>query len=246
MLLAIDIGNTNITCGLFKGKKLVRKFDLPTRSYNSGKLWAALKTAPVKGCLICSVVPSVAKTLARDLRHLVALESYIIGKEIKVPMKNLYRRPAQLGQDRLVNAYAAAALYKPPLVVIDFGTANTFDAVSAKGEYLGGLILPGLEMSLRALTEGTALLPKIKLAPPRELIGRDTAGGMLSGIVYGSACLSDALTQRIKQKIGKKARVIATGGNSKLIARYCRSIDRVEPDLTLRGLKLIYEGRGYV
>ncbi|OGX44775.1 MAG: hypothetical protein A3G38_02965 [Omnitrophica WOR_2 bacterium RIFCSPLOWO2_12_FULL_51_8] len=241
-LLAIDIGNTNITFGLFSAGKLARKFDLPTKSYNLRKLSSVLKEGSlVEACLVCSVAPLVTKILARDLRLLTAVKPYIIGKDIKVPIKNLYQRPGQVGQDRLVNAYAGLAFFQAPLVIIDFGTAITFDAVSKKGEYLGGLILPGLEISLEALSKRAALLPKIKLALPRELIGRDTAGSMLSGIIYGFASLSDGLSERIKQKIGLKAQVIGTGGNIRLMSKYCRAIDKVEQDLTLKGLKLIYD-----
>ena len=156
-----------------------------------------------------------------------------------MPIRNLYRKPKQVGQDRLVNAYAASALYGAPLIVIDFGTAITFDIISKNKEYLGGMILPGLGISLEALHERTALLPKIKLSKPQEFIGRDTRNSMLSGIIYGFAALTDDLTNRIKKKIGKNVLVIGTGGNINLIGRYCRKIDRIDPDLTLKGIALL-------
>jgi type III pantothenate kinase len=149
----------------------------------------------------------------------------------------------QVGQDRLVNAYAASKLYGAPLVVIDFGTAVTFDVVSKNREYLGGMILPGLGISLDALAQRTALLPKIKLANPSEFIGRDTKNSMLSGIVYGFTALTDDLAGRIKGKIGRDSKVIATGGNISLIGRYCRSINKIDKNLTLRGLSLIYQSK---
>lgn len=131
-------------------------------------------------------------------------------------------------------------LYCAPLIVVDFGTAVTFDVVSDKKEYLGGMILPGLGISLDSLAERTALLPKIKLAAPREIIGRDTKNSMLSGIVYGFAALTDDLVVRIKKKIGRSALVIGTGGNIGLIGKYCKQIDKIDKDLTLKGLNIIY------
>jgi len=151
----------------------------------------------------------------------------------------LYRRPAQVGQDRLVNAYAAFFSYGAPLIVIDFGTAVTFDVVSQKREYLGGMILPGLKISLDSLAQRTALLPSIRLTSPAEFIGRDTKNSMLSGIVYGFSSLVDELCRKIKKKLGSKARVVATGGDAGLIGRYCRVINKIDKDLTLKGLALI-------
>ena len=193
--------------------------------------------------IVCSVVPKVTRIIDKNLRRFLGKRPYIIGKEIIVPIKNLYRKPKQVGQDRLVNAYAGVRLYGAPLIVVDFGTAITFDAVSQRKEYLGGMILPGLGISLDSLAERTALLPKIKLAAPREIIGRDTKNSMLSGIVYGFAALTDDLTKRIKAKIGMNARVIGTGGNIRLIGRYCQSLDKIDADLTLKGLNLIYQNR---
>jgi len=181
--------------------------------------------------------------MEKELRKLLGKQPYIIGKGIKAPIKNLYRRPKQVGQDRLVNAYAGIKLYGAPLIAVDFGTAVTFDVVSGNKEYLGGMILPGLTISLDALNQRTALLPKIKLEEPKEFIGRDTKSSMLSGIVYGFAALTDDLVIRIKKKIGKDATVISTGGNIGLIGKYCRQIDKVDRDLTLKGLNLLYINR---
>jgi len=240
MLLAIDIGNTNISFGLFKGKVIVKRFAIPTKDYNLKRLKKAAAKIDIADAVICSVVPSFTAKLARDLKILLARRPYIIGKDIKVPIKNLYRKPEQVGQDRLVNAYAGVVFYGAPLVVVDFGTAVTFDVVSGGKEYLGGMILPGLRISLDALAERTALLPRIKLERPGEFIGRDTRNSMLSGIVYGFAALADDLSRRIKDKVGKDTLVIATGGNINLIAKYCQGIDRIDRDLTLKGLNLIY------
>ncbi len=239
MLLAIDIGNTNISFGLFRGRKLARKFTLPTKGYNFTQLKKKIIALRIDSVVVCSVVPQATGMLARDLKKLLGRRPYIIGKDIRVPIKNLYRKPKQVGQDRLVNAYAAVMLYGAPLVVIDFGTAVTFDVVSKDKEYLGGMIIPGLGISLDALAQRTALLPKIKLEKPQEFIGRDTKNSMLSGIVYGFAALSDNLVVRIKKKIGQDAKIIATGGNVGLISRYCTQLNKIDTDLTLKGLSLL-------
>jgi type III pantothenate kinase len=239
-LLAIDIGNTNINFGLFRGKSLLKKFSIPTKSYQIKMLKSLLGKAAVSDAIICSVVPRVTIILVKDLKKLLHKEPFVLGRDMAVPIKNLYRKPKQVGQDRLVNAYAGVRLYGAPLIVVDFGTAITFDVISKNKEYLGGMILPGLRISLDALFERTALLPKIKLENPHEFIGRDTKNSMLSGIVYGFASLSDGLVVRIRNEIGKKAKVIGTGGNINLIGRHCSLIDRIDKDLTLKGMNLIY------
>ena len=240
MLLAVDIGNTNINFGIFKNKKLFERFIIPTKKYNGKRLKDLLSRTEIDKSIICSVVPLTTKLVAKDLKRILNKQPHILGKNIFVPIKNLYRQPKQVGQDRLVNAYAGITLYGSPLIVVDFGTAVTFDIISKNKEYLGGMILPGLEISLTALSEKTALLPKIKLNKPKEFIGRDTKNSMLSGIVYGFAALTDALIKRIKENIGKQAKVIGTGGNINLIATFCQSFDRIDNALTLKGLHLIY------
>jgi type III pantothenate kinase len=241
MLLAIDIGNTNINMGIFEGKRLLKRYPIPTQSKEYAlPLKRIFAQNMIKEALLCSVVPRVSKIFYKELREILGKQPYVIGKDTIAPIKNLYRKPKQVGQDRLVNAYAGIILYGAPLIVIDFGTAVTFDVVSRNKEYLGGMILPGLEISLDALAQRTALLPKIKLEKPKELIGRDTKSSILSGVVYGFAALVDDLTVRIRQKIGQNALVIGTGGNIDLINKYCRSIDRVNKDLTLEGLNFIY------
>jgi len=242
MLLAIDIGNTSINLGLFRGKRLFKKFAIPTarRNYSPAlKKFLAKNHNSIDETIISSVVPTAAKNLSRDLFRLLKKKPRLIGKDLRVPIRNLYRRPAQVGQDRLVNAYAASRLYGAPAVVVDFGTAITFDIISKNKAYLGGMILPGLGISLDALYERTALLPKIELGRPREFIGRDTRNSMLSGIIYGFAALTDDMTDRIRKKIGKNARVIGTGGNISLIAKFCRNLEIIDPDLTLKGISLL-------
>ena len=239
MLLAIDVGNTNINLGLFKAGKLIKRYNVPTKGYSIAMVKRGLSGHKVDAAVICSVVPAVTRALAGDLKRSLKFSAYIIGKDIKVPVKNLYRKPEQVGLDRLVNAYAGIKLYGAPLVVVDFGTAITFDVISRRKEYLGGMILPGLGISLEALNERTALLPKIKLEEPEEFIGKDTRNSMLSGLFYGFASLTTALSKSIKKKIGKGAKVIGTGGNITSIARYCKGLDRVDKDLTLKGIFLL-------
>jgi type III pantothenate kinase len=239
MLLAIDIGNTHITFGIFKGQRLLKSFKLPTRDFRLSQLRSRLRALDLQEAVLCSVVPKATARLGTALRSL-GIRPVIIGKDIIVPLKNLYRQPKQVGQDRLVNAYAAVRLYKAPAVIVDFGTAVTFDIVSKKGEYLGGLILPGLKISLDALNRNTALLPSLKLRTPKELIARDTENSMLSGVVFGFAALTDSLISRIRQHIGKGALALGTGGDIGLMARYCKGFDRIDPDLTLKGILMVF------
>lgn len=240
MLLTVDIGNTNISFGIFKDNRRIKKLDIPTKEYTLKRKHDLLSGIHIGNSIVCSVVPQVARSVIRDLKKELNSPPFIVGENIEVPLKNLYHNPRQLGQDRLVNAYAGALLFGAPLIVIDFGTAITFDVVSGQKEFMGGLILPGLRMSLNALSQKTALLPHVELSAPQALIARDTKNSILSGVVYGVALLADSVTQKIKEKIGGNAKIIATGGDARLIKRYCERIQRVDPDLTLKGLNLLY------
>ena len=242
MLLAIDIGNTNINLGVFSDNRLLKRYIIPSRQKRYLRYLKPIFSGnKIEQAMICSVVPSATRIIAKNLRRFLCKAPCIIGKNTKIPIKNLYRNPNQVGQDRLINAYAGVKLYGAPLIVIDFGTAVTFDVISAKKEYLGGMILPGLQISLDCLGQRAALLPKIKLSAPQEFIGRDTNNSMLSGIVYGFAALTDDLIERIKAKIGRSSRVVGTGGNIDLIGSYCKSFNKIDKDLTLKGLNLLYE-----
>ncbi|MCX5669608.1 MAG: type III pantothenate kinase [Candidatus Omnitrophica bacterium] len=242
MLLAIDIGNTNITGGIFVGGKLKYQFDIATKTYKKRVLAKKLRTySKISVSVICSVVPKLTLVIQRDLKLISGRNPYIIGKDLIVPIENRYRIPKQVGQDRLVNAYAASNLYTCPLIVIDSGTAITFDVISKDRAYLGGLIFPGMNISLDALKEKTALLPQVKLQRPKMLIGRDTKNSILSGVVFGTASLSKELVNKIKQCIGKQAVVIGTGGNIHLIKKYSTIAIQIDTNLTLKGINLIYE-----
>jgi type III pantothenate kinase len=248
IMLAVDIGNTNIAVGLFKGVKLVRKIKIPTNSYYlhgrhlSGICnLAGLKRGDALDIVISSVVPLALSRLIVAFNKITKCNISVIGRDKTVPIKNLYRIKSEVGQDRLVNAFAAKTLYGTPSVIIDFGTAVTFDVLSGKGEYLGGLIFPGIEMSLSGLHKKTALLPKVELRPALSIIGRDTVNSMRGGILFGLGAMCDALAVKYRKMLGKKTRIIATGGNASLIKRYSKSIQIVDEDLTLKGLKLIGE-----
>jgi len=241
MLLAIDIGNTNISLGLFKGQRLRRRYSIATKRSSglSQQLKNIFSNNEINDVVICSVVPEGTRNLQTALKKFFPKKVWVIGKDIIVPMKNLYHKPSQVGQDRLVNAYAGVRLYGNPLIIIDLGTALTFDIISPNREYLGGMILPGFKISLDALAERTALLPLVKLKAPRELIGRSTENSILSGMVYGFAMLVDNLVKEIQGEIGKDALVIGTGGDINLIKKYCYGLERVDLDLTLKGINLL-------
>lgn len=242
MLLAVDIGNTNVTFGLFKGRRLIKRRSVPTRELVDENRDRYLFVCPyLETIVICSVVPRVEQLLVPILQRLFKKKPVVLGKDIKVPIKNLYRKPGQVGQDRLVNAYAGYTLYKAPIIIVDFGTAVTFDVVSKTGAYLGGIIAPGIELSLNALSEKTALLPKIKLKRVSSVLGKTTAHSMASGILYGFASMCDGLVARLNKKLGLKFNVIATGGNAHLISKYSSSIRRLDENLTLKGINLIFQ-----
>lgn len=243
MLLTIDIGNSTISLGVFRGSRLVTCFSVPTDVKKPVSSYIGFLKRSIKGIdavIICSVVPKMTGILTQAVKKAYKIRPAIVGKDIVVPIKNRYRKPAQVGQDRLVNAYAGLKMHGTPLIIIDFGTAVTFDIVSKKGEYRGGIIAPGLNTSLKSLREHTALLPAISLAKPVEVIGRDTAQSMLSGVVFGLAELTQGLIRRLKKEIGSGARVIGTGGHIALMKPLCKDIIIADQRLTLKGLQLLY------
>jgi type III pantothenate kinase len=245
ILIAIDIGNTSISVGVFAGKKLVKKTRINTKSSNR-QIYILLKRLVEKNrgiqthAMISSVAPLVTKNLERILKKRLKIKTIIAGRHVKVPIKNLYKKPRQVGQDRLVNAYACKMLYGKPAIVVDFGTATTFDYVNKKGEYEGGIITPGIEITINSLAENTALLPKIKLKKPRHLIGNDTIESIRSGVVFGLASMCDGLLKKIKEDKKISPIIVATGGLAVMICRYSKYINRIDKDLTLKGLFLIF------
>jgi len=245
-LIAIDIGNTNISAGIFKGSRLVAKTKIPSHTYSlyeSGfkALFkrSGLCLAEEYEVIISSVVPVALARLVMHLNKIAKCRMTILGRDRNVLIKNLYKVKSEVGQDRLVNAYAAKILYGTPAVVIDFGTAVTFDIVSKNGDYLGGLIMPGIKLSLSSLYEKTALLPRVELKASPHIIGKSTVNSMRGGILYGFGAMCDGLTAKYRKMLGKGLKVIATGGNAGLIKRYSGSIQVVDEDLALKGLYLI-------
>ncbi len=246
MILAIDIGNTTTSFGAFEGTQLKGHVAIATQPWRTPdeiilQLKGLTKTRQLhlttaKRIVLCSVVPRMSTVLIQALGTLKTAPIQVVGQDIQVPLKNRYAYPEQVGQDRLVGAYAAWRTYKRDCIVADFGTAITIDVVTKAGEYLGGIIAPGLEISLEALAMKTALLPKVELKEPPELLGRDTANSIRSGILYGCAALCDGLVAQLKQRYAPKATVVATGGASPLIAKHTRSLDHLRPHLVLEGL----------
>lgn len=236
MLLAIDIGNTTINLGAFKNSKLVWQKKIATS--HPALLKSLLKNKPIKSVIISSVVPYTTKAVKTIIKNTLHIKPIVLGQDLIVPIKNLYKNPKQVGQDRLVNAYAGYKKFGGGIIIVDFGTAVTFDVVSKKGEYLGGIIVPGIETSLRTLSEKAALLPRIKIKNVGTLIGRDTKTSMLSGILHGYGALCDGLVDRIKKETGNNYKVILTGGHAKLISQFCHC-NSIQSNLTLEGLNIL-------
>ncbi len=230
MILAIDIGNTNISIGLFRGKKLMKKF-----LFSKSKIKKYVKN--VDKVIIVSVAPKRLKGLLRVLRKMSNTPIYIVGKHIKVPLKSEYN-PKEIGQDRLVTAYAASRLYGTPVLMIDFGTAVTLDVVSKQNLYLGGLILPGIKMSLESLHKKTAFLPEVEFRKAKQFIGKNTKDSIASGMVYGYVSICEGLIERFKKKF-KGLKVLGTGGDARLISNYTSSIQKVDENLSLKGISLL-------
>ena len=252
MLLAVDVGNTNIVVGVYDRSRLVATGRMSTTAQRTideyaillGGLFERLQVPPasIQRILIVSVVPKATAGVKAALRLLCSAKPLVVGEDVPIPIRNLYTEPEQVGADRLVNAVAARKRYGAPVVIVDFGTAITVDILSARGAYLGGMIAPGLEISLEALVTRAALLPRIDLAAPKAVLGRDTATSMQSGVVHGYGALCDGLVTKLKAAARLQRRrvpVIATGGHASFIKPFCRTVTHVDPTLTLDGLEII-------
>jgi type III pantothenate kinase len=237
LILAIDVGNTSIAFGLFRGKKLILRHRCLTKEFAPAKLRPLARyKGKIAESIICSVVPKVNAPLERALKKTLASPVVLLGRDRQVPIPNKTRFPKQVGMDRLVNAWAAWQRFKKPCVVVDFGTATTFDVVNGKGEYVGGVIAPGVELTLNALAEKTALLPKIKLKHVKNVIGNDTVSSIRSGCAWGLAAMCDGILARIDSQSGEKHAVLATGGYAGFISEYGATIKCIDQDLTLKAL----------
>jgi type III pantothenate kinase len=251
MLLALDIGNTNIVAGVFAGDALVARWRLTTEARRTSDEYAVLlqslfqasdvNSDALDGVIIASVVPAAQETLRHALEQYWHLEAMTVSHHLDIGIPVCYNPTTAVGADRLANAVAAIALYGTPAVVVDFGTATTFDVISARGEYLGGAIAPGLEISEDALLSRTAQLPRISLQAPPAAIGTSTVTSLQSGILFGYAGLVDGLVERIASELSDDVHVIATGGLATTVSPLSSRVQHVDVDLTLVGLRLIHE-----
>jgi type III pantothenate kinase len=248
MLLAIDLGNTNTVFGVYDGDRLVMHWRLSTQKKRTldeygillRNLFALEKidASQIRYVIVASVVPPLDAVLHDMVVTYFSIEPVFVTHEnAGIPI--LYVDPREVGADRIVNAVAALHKYGRPSIVVDFGTATTFDAITAAGEYLGGVIAPGIVISAEALYEHAARLPRIEIQKPRDVIGRTTTGSMQSGIFYGYVALVDGIIQRMKEVLGDHTRVIATGGQASFIHQESKLIESVDPNLTLDGLRLV-------
>lgn len=249
MILTLDIGNTNTVLGLYKGNELITHWRISTDKTKTPDEYGMLlknlfesggiKAEKVNGVIVSSVVPPILRILKKTTYRYFNLNPLVVGPGVKTGMNIKMDNPKEVGADRIVNAVAASKIYDGPLIIVDFGTATTFCAVSESGDYIGGAIAPGIGISSEALFNQSAKLPRIELIKPGKAIAKNTIDGMKSGIVYGFVGQVEYLIERFKKELGRNSTVIATGGLVSLIAAETDKIDYVEPFLTLKGLKYI-------
>jgi len=251
VLLVIDIGNTNTVLGLYDGTVRVDHWRIRTERERTSDEWGIffrdlflfdhVDFRDVEGIIISSVVPPVLIMLEEMAEKYFHIKPLIVGPDIETGMPILYDNPAEVGADRVVNAVAAYARYKRSLIVVDFGTATTFDYVSPRGEYMGGAIAPGIGISSDALFLRTSKLPRVEIVKPKKVVGKNTNQSIQSGLFFGYVGLVDGIVNRMKKEVRSNPKVIATGGLADLIARESKTIEEVNPFLTLDGLRIIYE-----
>jgi len=251
MLLTIDIGNTAITLGVFDGEELRATWRMATDVHRMADEYAALmlnllrqqglETSDIKTVALCNVVPPLTTIFADFSQRYFHTAPLVVGAGVKTGVRIRMDNPREVGADRIADAAAAHHLYGGPVIIIDLGTATTFGIISKEGDYIGGIIATGIATAAEALFTRTAQLPRVELAHPKRVIGTNTVAAVQSGIIYGYASLVEGMLARIQKELGEKAKVVATGGYAELIAKETKVIDVVNPNLTLIGLRLIYE-----
>lgn len=251
MLLVMDVGNTNVVIGIYKGERLLHQWRLSTSRHKTEDEYGtmikmflgneSIRIEDIEDVLISSVVPPIMYALERMVQKYFKRKPMVVGPGIKTGLNIKVDNPKEVGADRIVNAVAAVAEYGAPLIIVDLGTATTFCAVNEDGLYLGGAICPGINISTEALYQNAAKLPKVEFAKPEAIVGRNTVMAMQSGLYYGYIGLIDGLVTRMKQEFKKAPRVIATGGLADYISKDSHTIDHVDNDLTLKGLRIIFE-----
>ena len=251
MLLAIDIGNTNITFGVFEGEELRATWRVATDVNKMADEYAAmlldlmryrgLDAMNIKEIALCCVVPPLLSTFEELFSRYFQVSPLVVGPGIKTGVRIRQDNPKEVGTDRIVNAAAAHYLYSGPVIIVDMGTATTFDTVSKEGDHIGGAIATGIGTAAEALFARAAALPRVELVHPKQAIGTSTVAAMQSGIVFGYVGLIEGIVARIQKELGEKATVVATGGYADLMAKETEVIDVVNPDITLIGLRLIYQ-----
>ena len=248
MLLVIDIGNTNTSLGVFEQDKLIHTFALSSDIKKTDdeygiSLLAILNhnniTSKIKGAIVSSVVPQLCEIYKNAIKKYLNIDAITLSYKSKMPIKLNLANNKEIGADRIANAVAATSKYKLPAIVIDFGTATTFDIVDNNANFIGGLIAPGLKIQAKSLSQFTSKLPKLKIEAPSSAIGKDTISAMLSGIVLGHSCMIEGMIKKCEKELGQKATVVATGGYSSVLFENS-SIDYIDKDLTLFGLKELY------
>jgi len=251
MLLAVDIGNTTIALGTFEEERMRATWSIATDIHKTADEYAVLLLnllpresitfADIDNVIICSVVPPLEAIFEELSKHYFGVSPLFVGPGVKTGVSVSTDNPREVGADRVVNAVAAHRLYGGPVIVIDFGTATTLDAVSKEGDYLGGAIAPGIGIASEALFERASKLPRIELIAPQHAIGRNSVTAMQSGVIFGYVGLIENLVHRIREELGGKAWVVATGGLANVIAKETKVVDEVNPHITLYGLRLIHE-----
>ena len=251
MLLAIDIGNTSTTLGVFDGERLRATWHMATGVHRMSDEYAALlfnllkqeklKTSDIEAAAMCSVVPPLLSTFEELFKRYFKITPLVVGAGVKTGVSIRMDNPREVGADRIADAVAVHHLYGGPVIIVDLGTATTFGVVSKEGEYIGGVIATGIATAAEALFTRTAQLPRVDLTPPKRVIGTNTISAIQSGVIYGYASLVEGMLNRIQEELGERIKVVATGGYAGILAKATEAIDVVNPDLTLIGLRLIYQ-----